>query len=48
MRQKDFELTLSLATNHPELFEVAHEYEFAIFKKRFSVCLVREKPGSSC
>src|SRR6266446_4262316 len=32
-KQKDFELTLSLATNHPELFEVAHEYEFADFQK---------------
>jgi hypothetical protein len=35
-KQKDFELALSLATNHPELFEVAHEYEFADFKKQFS------------
>ena len=25
-KQKDFQLALSLATNHPELFEVAHEY----------------------
>jgi hypothetical protein len=25
-KQKDFELALSLATNHPELFEVAQEY----------------------
>src|SRR5437667_1626882 len=32
-KQKDFELALSLATNHPELFEVAHEYEFADFQK---------------
>jgi NADPH:quinone reductase-like Zn-dependent oxidoreductase len=32
-KQQDFELTLSLATNHPELFEVAHEYEFADFQK---------------
>jgi hypothetical protein len=23
----------SVATNHPELFEVAHEYEFADFQK---------------
>jgi hypothetical protein len=29
----DFELALSLAKNHPELFEVAHEYEFADFQK---------------
>jgi NADPH:quinone reductase len=32
-KQQDFELALSLATNHPELFEVAHEYEFADFQK---------------
>ena len=32
-KQKDFELALSLAKDHPELFEVAHEYEFADFQK---------------
>ena len=32
-KRKDFELALSLATNHPELFEVAQEYEFADFQK---------------
>src|SRR5258707_5495115 len=32
-KQKDFELALSLATNHRELFEVAHEYEFVDFQK---------------
>ena len=32
-KQKDFELALSLATIHPELFEVAHEYDFADFQK---------------
>jgi NADPH:quinone reductase-like Zn-dependent oxidoreductase len=32
-KQKDFELALSLATSHPELFEVAHEYEFGDFQK---------------
>jgi NADPH:quinone reductase-like Zn-dependent oxidoreductase len=32
-KQKDFELALSLAKNHPELFEVAHEYEFGDFQK---------------
>ena len=32
-KQKDFELALSLAKNHPELFEVAQEYEFADFRK---------------
>ncbi len=31
--RKDFELALSLATNHPELFEVAHEYEFDDFQR---------------
>ena len=32
-KRKDFELALSLATNHPELFEVAHVYEFDDFQK---------------
>ncbi|MGA7930748.1 MAG: zinc-binding dehydrogenase [Candidatus Sulfotelmatobacter sp.] len=32
-KRKDFELALNLATNHPELFEVAHEYEFDDFQK---------------
>src|SRR6266851_7724146 len=32
-KRKDFELALSLATNHPELFEVAHEYEFGDFQR---------------
>jgi hypothetical protein len=32
-KQKDFELALSLATSHPELFEVGHEYDFADFQK---------------
>ena len=32
-KQQDFELALSLTKNHPELFEVAHEYEFADFQK---------------
>ena len=32
-KQKDFELALRLATHHPALFEVAHEYEFADFQK---------------
>ena len=32
-KQKDFELALGLATNRPELFEVAHEYEFDDFQK---------------
>src|SRR5882724_4920632 len=32
-KQQDFELALRLATHHPALFEVAHEYEFADFQK---------------
>ena len=32
-KQKDFELALSLARNHPGRFEVAHEYEFGDFQK---------------
>ena len=32
-KQKDFELALSLATNHSELFEVGHEYDFADLQK---------------
>jgi NADPH:quinone reductase len=32
-KRKDFELALSLATNHPELFEVAHEFEFGDFQR---------------
>ena len=32
-KQKDFELALNLAKDHPALFEVAHEYEFADFQK---------------
>jgi len=27
-KQKDIELALNLAKNHPELFEVAYEYEY--------------------
>lgn len=32
-RQKDFELALNLAKNHPALFQVAHEFEFDDFQK---------------
>jgi NADPH:quinone reductase-like Zn-dependent oxidoreductase len=32
-KQKDFELALSLATHHPELFEVEHEYDFDDFQE---------------
>src|SRR6266550_1266714 len=32
-KRKDFELALSLAANHPELFEVGHEYDFSDFQQ---------------
>jgi NADPH:quinone reductase-like Zn-dependent oxidoreductase len=32
-KQKDFNFALSLATNHTELFEVAHQCEFGDFQK---------------
>jgi NADPH:quinone reductase len=32
-KRQDFELALSLATNHPEIFEVAHEYAFDDFQR---------------
>lgn len=32
-KRQDFELALTLATNHPQLFEVAHEYEFDAFQR---------------
>ena len=32
-KRQDFELALNLATNHPQLFEVAHEYEFDVFQR---------------
>ncbi len=32
-KRQDFELALNLATNHPRLFEVAHEYEFNDFQR---------------
>jgi NADPH:quinone reductase-like Zn-dependent oxidoreductase len=32
-KRKDFDLALSLATNHPELYEVADEYEFGDFQR---------------
>jgi hypothetical protein len=44
-KRKDFELALGLAKSHPELFEVAHEYEFGDFRKLFSTSLVRARPG---
>jgi hypothetical protein len=44
-KQQDFELALSLATNHPELFEVAHEYEFADFQKAIQHVSIPGKTG---
>src|SRR4029077_7946090 len=35
-KRQDFELALSLATNHPQLFEVAREYEFDAFQRSHS------------
>jgi NADPH2:quinone reductase len=32
-KRKDFDLALGLATNHPELFEAAREYEFDDFQR---------------
>jgi NADPH:quinone reductase len=32
-KRHDFELDLNLATNHSQLFEVAHEYEFDAFQR---------------
>jgi NADPH:quinone reductase len=32
-KRQDFKLALNLATNHPQLFEVAHEYEFDDFQR---------------
>ena len=44
-KQKDFELALNLAKNHPELFEVAHEYEFADFQKAIQHASRQGKTG---
>jgi hypothetical protein len=44
-KRKVFELALSLATNHPELFEVADEYEFGDFRSAIQHVSRPEKPG---
>ena len=36
---------VSLATNHPELFEVAYEYEFGDFQKAIQHVSSRGKTG---
>ena len=43
-KQRDFELALNLAKNHPELFEVAHEYEFGDFQRAIQHV---SRPGKS-
>jgi hypothetical protein len=46
-KQKDFELALNLAKNHPELFEVAHEYEVGDFQRAIQHTSRPGKQGSS-
>jgi len=47
-KRQDFELALNLATNHPRLFEVAHEYEFNDFQRAFNTSLARERRELYC
>jgi hypothetical protein len=44
-KQKDFELALSLATSHSDLFEVGHEYDFTDFHKAISHVSSPDKTG---
>ena len=44
-KREDFELALGLAMKHPELFEVAHEYEFADFQKAVQQVFLPGKAG---
>src|SRR5882762_8797476 len=44
-KRKDFELALSLATNHPGLFEVAREYEFDDFQSAIQHVSHPDKTG---
>src|SRR5882757_8051599 len=44
-KRKDFELALSLATNHPGLFEVAREYEFDDFQSAIQHVSRPDKTG---
>jgi NADPH:quinone reductase-like Zn-dependent oxidoreductase len=44
-KRQDFELALNLATNHPQLFEVAHEYEFDDFQRAIQHVSRRGKTG---
>jgi len=44
-KQKDFELALNLAKNHPALFEVAHEFAFDDFQKAVRHVFTAGKAG---
>ena len=44
-KQKDFELALNLAKNHPALFQVAHEFEFDDFQKAIRHVFTPGKAG---
>ena len=46
-KQKDFELALSLAENHPELYEIGPEYDFADFQEAIGTSLALVEPGLS-
>jgi NADPH:quinone reductase-like Zn-dependent oxidoreductase len=45
-KRKDFELALGLAMKHPELFEVAHEYEFGDFQRAIQEVFRPGKTGA--
>ena len=47
-KRKDFELALGLAMKHPELFEVAHEYEFGDFQRAIQHVSRPGKTGLFC
>ena len=44
-KQKDFELALDLAKDHPALFQVAHEFEFDDFQKAIRHVFTPGKAG---
>jgi len=45
-KRKDFELALGLAMKYPELFEVAHEYEFGDFQRAIQKVFCPGKTGT--
>lgn len=45
-KRRDFELALGLATKHPELYEVAHEYEFGDFQRAIQEVFRPGKTGT--